>query len=167
MQPLGLILIVLFSGVSFIALLAALSLVLPIPVERTHQKLDKSLGLSFLLGLVNIIFFTIIVGLCIYLGRAIGGGPISSIPFLLGALILAALSVFTLLGLVAAAKLLGERMGKTKSALWSDLSGGLLLVLAGLTPYIGWFVFTPAVVCASLGATILALFQKKPKVVTV
>jgi hypothetical protein len=45
--------------------------------------------------------------------------------------------------------------------MWSDLRGGLLLVLACLTPYIGWFVFTPFVLSLGLGASILALFQRK------
>jgi hypothetical protein len=161
MPILGLILLVLLGGVTLIALLAALSLLLPIPVERARQKLEKSLGLSFLLGLVNIIFFSAIVGLCIYLAQLTGGGPLASIPILLGGLILAALAVLTLFGLAAMTKLLGERMGTTKSPLWSDMRGGLLLILAGLAPYIGWYVFTPAVVCVSLGAAILALFQRK------
>ena len=163
MKILGLVLLVLFGGVTLISLLAALSLLLPIPVERVRQKLDKSLGQSFLLGLVNFIFFAVIVGLFFFLARLAGGGLLAGIQLLLGVLIMAALAAFTLFGLVAMAKLLGERIGIAKSPLWSDMRGGLLLILAGLTPYIGWYIFTPVVICMGLGAAILVLFQKKPK----
>lgn len=164
MQILITILLILFSGVTLLALLGALHLLLPIPIEKAHQKLENALGLSFLLGLVNLIFFIVIIALCIYLGKLTGGGSVASIPVFFAALILAVLAVFTLVGLVAMAKMLGERMGKNQSPLWCDLSGGLILIMAGLAPYIGWFVFTPAVVCASLGSAILAFFQRKQKV---
>jgi hypothetical protein len=59
------------------------------------------------------------------------------------------------------AQLLGMRMGESKSPLRQGFLGGGLLVLACLTPYLGWFVFTPAMVCTSIGAGLLALFQHK------
>jgi hypothetical protein len=37
----------------------------------------------------------------------------------------------------------------------------LLLVLAGLAPFIGWFVFTPLALWTGLGATIQAFFRRK------
>jgi hypothetical protein len=38
-----------------------------------------------------------------------------------------------------------------------------LLVLAGLTPYVGWFIFTPALLCTAIGAGLLTFFQHKEK----
>jgi hypothetical protein len=39
-----------------------------------------------------------------------------------------------------------------------------LLVLACLTPYVGWFIFTPALLCTAIGAGLLTFFQRKEKI---
>jgi hypothetical protein len=35
--------------------------------------------------------------------------------------------------------------------------------LACLTPYVGWFIFTPALLCTAIGAGLLTFFQRKEK----
>ncbi|KAF0107426.1 MAG: hypothetical protein FD146_1904 [Anaerolineaceae bacterium] len=160
MEMFGLVLLILFGGVAFIALLAAVHLLLPGAVDKARQKLEVALGKSFLLGLVDLLFFGALVVVLFWLGQMIGG-VVAGIFAFLGLLLLLALGVFALNGLAALASLLGERIGEAKSPFRRDLRGGLLLSLAGLTPYIGWYLFTPVVLCMALGASILALFQRK------
>jgi hypothetical protein len=64
-------------------------------------------------------------------------------------------------GLAALAQLTGARFNGSASPLGQDLRGGLLLVLACLTPYVGWFIFTPALLSTAIGAGLLTFFQRK------
>ncbi len=173
MEMLGMILLVLFGGVTLIALLVTVSLLLPISVESARKKMESNLLRSFLIGLVNFIFALALLTLLGYiitlfrqtegnmttinLGQIIGPG----IFVVLGVLVALTVILFALRGLSALASLLGERIGKAKNPFLGELRGGLLLVLACLTPYIGWDIFTPFVLCVGLGASVLALFQRK------
>jgi hypothetical protein len=167
MQLLNLILVILFGGVAMLALFAVVHLLLPSPVEKARAKMEDRMGRVFLLGLVNLIFFGAIIVVLTWLANLIRNNwsglaaILAGILGLIALVILLALGVFALNGLTGLAVLLGARIGPAKSALWSDLRGGLLLVLACLTPYIGWFVFTPFVLSLGMGASILALFQRK------
>jgi sorbitol-specific phosphotransferase system component IIBC len=63
------------------------------------------------------------------------GGVVAGIFFFLAGLV--GLTVIVLIGLIAATSLLGSRMGEAKSPVTTQLRGGVLLVLACLTPYFG------------------------------
>ena len=81
----------------------------------------------------------------------------------LGLLMLIGLIIPGVPGLVALAGLTGNRWKPSASPLGQDLRGGLLLLLACLTPYIGWFILTPAILCAAVGAGLLTFFQRSPQ----
>ena len=70
-------------------------------------------------------------------------------------------------GLAALANSLGRRAGKASSSINPSLSGAALVVLSGLVPFLGWFIFAPIALGASFGANIQVLFQRKatPKTV--
>lgn len=157
-------LVLLVSGIALIALLGAVAILFPRPVEKTRDILTASFGRSFLLGLVNLLFFGAITALLARFGQQ-ANGILAAILLLLAILLALALLTFTLLGLSALTSLVGERIGEGTSSFRRHLRGSLLIVLAGLTPYIGWFAFTPLVLITSLGAGIQAWFRKEPKVV--
>lgn len=178
MEPLNLILLTLVSGITLIALLVTVNLLVPGLIENARKKIESNLLRSFLIGLVNLVFglaLLLLLGFIISLFRKTEGnyttidlaqivGP--GIFLVLGILVVLILVMFILRGLSALTSLLGTRIGMAKSPFWSNAHGGLLLVLACLTPYVGWFFFTPFVVCVGLGASILAFFQKKQKVIS-
>lgn len=157
-------LIILLSGVALIALLSAVAILFPRPVEKTRDILAVSFGRSFVLGLVNFLFFGALVALLARFGQQ-ARGILAAILILLAIILALALTGFTLLGLSALTSLAGERIGEGTSSFRRHLRGSLLLVLAGLTPYIGWFAFAPIMLITSLGAGIQAWFRKEPKVV--
>jgi hypothetical protein len=169
MQTLGIVLLVLVGGAASIALLAAIRLLVPAAVQRASQTLDGAIGRSFLLGLVNLLFFGAVAVVLVWLAGLIrdswfGPAAVLSVVLVFLALVLAlGLAVLSLNGLSALASLMGVRMIPVKNAFRSDLQGGLLLVLAGLTPYAGWYIFTPFAVCAGLGASVQALFRRNTK----
>jgi hypothetical protein len=158
---LGLLLLILFGGAGLISIFIIINLLLPAPVKRTRAALENSLGRSLLLGLVNSILAVALSAL-LSLPTHTGGVVAGIFVFLIGLVALAVLAL-TLLGLVAVTALLGSRLAPTKSAVASHLLGGVLLLLACLTPYLGWFVFTPLVVWSGLGAAILTLARVRAK----
>ncbi len=157
---LGLLLILLFGGAGLISIFAIINLLLPVPVERTRAVLETNMERSLLLGIVNSIFAGLLFALCVWLVGRIGGYVAGIFAFLAGLIGLAVI-LLTLLGLVAATSLLGNRIGETKSPVTTHLRGGVMLLLACLTPYLGWFIFTPLVLWTTFGATIQAMFRRK------
>ena len=160
----GLLLIILFGGAGLISILTIINLLMPIPVERTRTILEINMGRSLLLGLVNF-SFAAVVGIVLALPARIGGIMAGIFVFLIGILALA-VAALTLFGLVSLTSLLGNRIGEAKSPVTTHIRGSVLLVLACLTPYLGWFIFTPLVLWTAFGATIQTLFRKKEKPLT-
>lgn len=167
MEMLGMVVLIVFGGVAVIALLAAIHLLLPGAVEKVQGKLDGSLGRAFLVGLVNVVFFGAAAVLLTWLATLIRdywSGFAALLAGVLGLVVVvmaAGLAALALNGLSALAALLGERMGEAKTPFRGDLRGGLLLALACLTPYLGWFAFAPFALCLAVGGSVLALFQRK------
>jgi len=50
---------------------------------------------------------------------------------------------------------------EAKKPLSANLRGGLLLTLAGLTPFLGWYLFTPFALLTGLGAAIMTTFRQR------
>ncbi|MEW5939577.1 MAG: hypothetical protein AB1750_07950 [Chloroflexota bacterium] len=162
-QILPITIVLLVGGIALISLLAVLGLMFPRPVERTRAALEASLWKSFLLGLVNFLFAAAITALLAKLGQRAGGVPAAILIFL--ALLLAlALTVFSMLGLTGLTTLIGERIGEGSAPFRNHLRGSLLFILAGLTPYVGWFAFAPLAIITGFGAALQAsVFRKKEK----
>ena len=159
----GLLLVILFGGTGLISIFIIVNLILPTPIEQTRSILETNMGRSLLLGFVNFLFAGV-VGVALALPARVGGIVAGIFVFLIG-LVALTVAVLTLFGLVALTSLLGNRIGEMKSPVTTHIRGGILLLLACLTPYLGWFIFTPLVLWTALGATVQTLFRKKEKTV--
>jgi hypothetical protein len=155
---LGLCVVVLVSGAGLSALLATLELLLSGPVERCRTVLAGSLGRLFLLGLVNFVFFFVLAILLARLTEAVIPA-FKAVLGVLAVLILAGLVVLATLGLAGLVKLLRERIGLA-ATVWGTLRAAALLLIAALTPALGWWVFTPAVLVTCLGAGIVVAVRR-------
>jgi len=159
------ILYILLGGITIIAMLGTFDLFFPKPVTRARQKLESAPGKSFLVGLVNVIFWLVVLVLWFEWTQA-NGGP-DRMPYLIGTILVILLIIGLIIpgipGLVALAGLTGQRWNAYSSPLGQNLRGGLLLVLSCLTPYVGWFIFTPALLCTAIGAGLLTFFQREKK----
>ena len=156
----NLLLVILFGGVSLLAFFATLLLLLPQPILQTQRQLEDSGGRALLLGFVNFVFFGLLATLGIWLAQQTTG-VVAAIFVLLSGVIALAIAAFTLIGLVALANVLGIRTGNEASPFITIVCGGGLLLLAGLAPYVGWFLFTPLAAWAGLGAAIQALLPHR------
>ena len=156
----------LLAGITLVALIGTVDLFLPKPVARARQKLEAAPMRSFLVGFINVLSWLVILILW-FVWTQYKGGPdvfVYLIGTALAILLLIGLIIPGIPGVVAMAGLTGRRWNASASPLGQDLRGGLLLVLACLTPYVGWFVFTPALLCTAIGAGLLTFFQHKEKI---
>jgi hypothetical protein len=148
-----LILIVLFSGTTLAALLVLLPVLLPERVQRAKQIVQNSPGRAFLIGLVNALFFGVLIA--IFAQGGDGGG-------LLVAIILAlALLTITAVGLAGLTQIVQERLYPDSGGVKVGLKTAGLLISAALFPLLGWAVLTPGLLLISLGAAIIALVRRK------
>ena len=154
-----LILLILLGGAGLISIFTIINLLLPTFVEQTRSILETSPGRSLLLGLVNFIFAVVAISLLLWATRV--GSIVAGISVFFAGLVGLAFTGLLLLGLVSAASLLGIRTGETKSVVGTYLRGGGILLLACLTPFLGWFVFTPLVVWTTLGAAIQTILHRQ------
>lgn len=155
----GLLLLIVIGGAGLVSVFVIINLLLPTPVARTRAALESSLGRSLLLGLVNDLFALVLIAGLIWLAQQVGGGVMAGILGLLALLIMLVVGLLSLLGLAALSNVLGMRIGQ--SGINSVTRGSVLLLLAGLTPYLGWFIVTPLILWTALGAAIKAIVQRK------
>jgi hypothetical protein len=144
---------------SLIALFSALMLLFPEPIEQARLNLEQHPWRSIFLGFLNFAGAVVIIGLLFTLSNAVWElqGPAQGI----GMLISIVLFVPLLLGLSGAIILTGNRLGQWRRPFWTNLRGGGLLLLACLTPFVGWFVFAPLLVWACIGSVVGTLKLKK------
>ena len=158
-ELLGVILLVFASGLTLAALIAAISLLLPELVLRCQVALESAPRRAFLLGLVNLVFFLALAALLVQISQAVIPA-VGAVLGLLAVFILAGLVILMALGLSGLVALLRQRMGGAHSALAGTLRAALLLELAVLTPFIGWWVAAPLLLIVSLGAGIMAVLAR-------
>ncbi len=126
-------------------------------VERARAVMRARPGRSFLLGLVNFMFFG-----AVSLLLGVSFRPVA----LLGALALfLVLPLFLLMGLLTATGIVGERVwlqitSRSSSLLGSLLIGTLALGLTVLVPIFGWLLLMGSIL-TGLGAAIVALVPRK------
>jgi hypothetical protein len=159
-QTLGMILIIIGGVVTLVALFTVLSLLIPRTADRIRTVMLEHPMRSFLVGLVNFFFSAAVAGLLAQqIGKVRG---LESVFAILAFLILGWLIVPALAGAAGIVSLLRERMmAGGQNNVRGTMKASLLLVLAALVPFVGWFVFTPVALLTGLGAALFALFRRE------
>lgn len=150
------LLVILFAGLSLIALVASLILMrglFPTQVARVRQTLETNWKRSFWIGLGNTVLITLIV---MGLGSLSEGAPVF---FILAFGIYGAFLVGLLYGLSALVRVLGERLFPDQPPAKQDIKGGAIFVLASLLPGAGWFILFPYGISLAVGAVMITLFH--------
>ncbi|MFQ5419749.1 MAG: hypothetical protein ACE5EY_05245 [Anaerolineae bacterium] len=156
-EIIGVILLTIVSYLTFIAFLTTLVYLLPEKTRLAQQALAARPGRSFLIGLVNLLFFGILAALLSQGGELLG---------MLGVAILLALLAFAFIGLAGLVLILRPRFfppheESPHTALAVTVRTAVLLVTAMLSPIIGWFVLSPIIAVAGLGAGIRVVVQRR------
>lgn len=122
-------------------------------VEEVKLHARDAAGRSLAIGFVNALLLTALSLGFWALGEN-SGAPVFAV---VGLILMVALIIGMVFGLTAMVILVSERVFPEGRG-WRQLAGGgSLLVLASLTPYIGWFGLFPYVVFRGLGGVIMTL----------
>ncbi len=135
----------------------------PQRVAKTQLVANKMPIRSYLIGLVNALFFggvTFAIFLVITRTGTQGLAALLFIPFFL---FLLPLLVGVSFGWSAVVQLLSERLAFNLNPFWRVSASALLLILGCSMPLVGWFVLTPYSGGLGLGAFVISFFYKEPK----
>jgi len=128
-------------------------------VTKTQRVIHQMTGRSFLVGLVNFLFFGVIAIVLFSVADSTAGlvKTILTIPALL---ITALLTVTLSFGLAGMVNMVGERILPEHSSLKKSAWGTVILTFACALPFVGWFLLLPYVGLVGFGAVILGFFQR-------
>jgi hypothetical protein len=143
---LGFVIAALLSAACVVALLVVIGAIFPLLIERTRRAAESMPGRSFLVGLINTLF----LGAVFFAIQDLG-----ALSQVIGVAILALYSLGLVVGLGALARLTAMRLFGLPVGLRSVGWASLLLVLASLTPFVGWFGLFPYLGLRGVGAFIL------------
>jgi len=132
-------------------------------VEKTQRIINQIPWRAFGLGLVNFLFFGVIllVLLTITDGNANRVNSVVRVVLLIPTLTLAALLLAVLsFGLAGMVNILGERIFPEASSLRRTILGTAVLSFACALPFVGWFILLPCLGITGFGAVILGFFQR-------
>ncbi len=135
-----------------------LAVFFPVRTAKTAEIAARTAGRSFVIGLVNFLFFFGFALLLFTLAERTDGllRVILTFPALV---ITVVLSVALSVGLGAMTQLVGERVG-AQGAWRKGLWGTLLLGLGCAFPLLGWFLLLPCSAWVGMGAFIISFFQR-------
>lgn len=157
-NPGSVVLLLLVGAPGLTSLLVLLTVLFPGTIRRAQRAVGEMPGRSLLLGIVNLLFLIALVLVLSSAGERSGGGR-----GLLGALAIPpglALIAGLLLGMACISALVGERLSPERGAVSQAVIGAASLVLASLTPFLGWFLFFPYAALVGLGGLVIGLFSR-------
>lgn len=145
-------------GIAFPGMLTTWWLFFPRTVQGARLRVSKTPGRCLVFG--GVVTFMLALPIAVLL--ALPGG----IGQLLGVIAIIALLGYGSLGAAGMAAELGIRLqDRSQSGLSASgafVRGAVLLELAAIFPVIGWFIFIPLAVIASIGASTFALLRWTP-----
>ena len=149
-------LIAVFSGLTLIALVAVLDALFPGRLGTVHAMATQRPGQSFLIGLINFLFFASIA-----IGFTVLGDRAGGIFFIPAILVWAPIVIAVPFGVTGVVRIVGARLDPEREGLRRTVYATGTLYLACLTPIVGWFGLSAYTGILGLGAVILSFFRKR------
>ncbi|MFN3650316.1 MAG: hypothetical protein ACK47B_12135 [Armatimonadota bacterium] len=144
--------------VTHTAILVWANLMLPNPVERARERVERRPYLCGFVGLgIFALFFTLAVAL---LSSQVGGLQ------LLGWIVLSPMLVSAVIGGAGIARQLAARIRRTtgqERSIAALVGGALCTALPGWLPVVGWFIYFPVTAAISIGAGAMAIARRQPR----
>lgn len=136
-----------------------MNILFPEQISKIRNTLQHTLGRSFWIGLVNVLFFLPVSLVLLSLSNATSG-PLAAILMLPGLLLLGVLLGLASFGLTCMINRIGEQIMPEQNLLRRTFWGTLLLSLACALPFVGWFLLLPYILIVGVGAAILGFLQR-------
>lgn len=150
--------------VSLVAYFLAIQVLFPIRVGKTKAIIQSMPARSFGVGLINFFFFFIVALILISISDQIDTEFIKGIVMLPALLLIGFILVMLTFGLTGIVNHIGEIILPQASP-WKQSAWGTVCVCLGcVLPFAGWFLLFPYVGFVGIGAFILGIFQREPKV---
>jgi len=156
--------VILLLTVSLSAYFLVINALFASRVDKTQRVINQMPGRSFGVGLVNFVFFGVILVVLFTItdGNANRVNSIVRIFLLIPTLALTALLTAILsLGIAGVVQVLGERIFPDLSGLRRSIAGTVTASLACALPFVGWFLLLPFIALTGFGAVILGFFQRE------
>jgi hypothetical protein len=151
----GLALAIVIGVITVAAFFTTLAALFPDRVAKVRAVAARAPGRSFLLGLINAVFFiAVILGLQALADSTEFG--LFSVPALV---LFAFLCIAALFGLAGVAQLVGERILPERGHYARLAAGAVVVGLGCALPFVGWFALLPYVVGLGLGAFVLSFIE--------
>ncbi len=150
----------LFGSLTLTAFFLVVGALFPGRVARTRAIVDGSPGRAFGIGLVNLLFFSIVAFTFFVLADNMRL-PLLAFP---GTIVLSFIAIGLTFGLAGLIQVIGERLAATCSAAARTIWGALALCLGCATPIVGWFVLLPFALIMGMGAFVLSFLYTRPVV---
>lgn len=147
-------------GLSLIAFFIAMDVFFEKRLDRTRQVIAAQPGRSFLIGLVNILFFGSIA-----LGFLILGSGVNQIFSIPAMIVLIPLCIVTVLGVGGLVGLAGERLFPGSSRNQRTILATALIYIACLAPIVGWFALTSYLAVTGVGGFLLSFLKREEEAV--
>jgi hypothetical protein len=144
-----------FGAATLAAFFVVLAALFPDRMARTRAAAGRAPGRSFFIGLVNAIFFLVLI-LALQAIAEATGIQLFAIPALL---LLTLLGIAALFGLGGMAQLVGERLLPERGHYFRIAAGAVVIGLGCALPFVGWFGLLPYVAVLGLGAFGLSFFE--------
>jgi hypothetical protein len=147
-------------GLTTWALLVSCALLFPRVVNRATVAADTNVRSNIVLGILML--------LPALFGAGLLGQPAPLIKLLGGGILLGCLSLVAI-GMAGLSYLAADQIRKMDPTLGeypTFLRGSAFLVTASMLPILGWFVFAPLVILASLGGGVKAVANRSALVTT-
>lgn len=152
-ELLRILIILIVVGLTLPPLFTILTYLTPNRVQRIQGIIEQRPRRAFVVGLINALFFGLIMA--IFANEGEGGGFIALMVLLF-------LLALAFLGFTAFMLTLRQRMFGT-DALTDTVKTAVLFTAALSAPFVGWFVLAPILAIFSIGATIMSLFGRRGK----
>jgi len=153
------LILLLISCICLVALFLVLGLLFPDRIEKSRWAAEGFPRRSFLIGLVNTLFLSAIIFGIIALAEAINLELITIIAVFLMVFYV----IIFVFGLTSMVHIVGTLFAPMQHQKYQVGFGAVILLLACLTPFIGWFLLFPYIGITGVGAVIIGSFGGKHK----
>jgi len=159
---LRLILIIILLTIGLAAYFLVVGALFTNRVARTQRAIDQMPRRSFWVGLVNFLFFGVILIILLILTNGNRVPDVLRVILYIPTFILVAtLAGILSLGLSGMINILGERIFPELNTIKRSVWGSVILSFACALPFAGWFLLLPYAGLTGFGAVILGFFQRE------
>lgn len=149
-QALNILLLGMLAAISIDASMLLLMLLFTPFVTASKEEAETQHSRAFLTGTLNVLFFSVVLVLLLSLAERTGMAVFGVLAVLVGVIFAVGLAF----GLTTMALVAGQRLLPDREPWRQNLWGGMLVVLASVTPYVGWFLLLPYLAARGFGAVV-------------